>query len=432
MPEFITSTFAVTARGGSVITTYFERNTVMATKKKSAKSTSEFEEPYVDDASQSQVSDYDDDENAEAAAPPEAEMIAEAPEDAEADEAAPQAADNDVLNVKAEIEAVLCAGVEQGASGVQAMASATSGGDLIQGVGVGAPEFDMDQTSGDGPGVPVLNVYVAEPMTMEQTRRAIYDDFHVHAVGDDALPVNVHRTGMIDSQPHRHRARPSPCGISTGHFRITAGTLGCLARGRRAPRNARLLMLSNNHVLANSNNARFGDNIIQPGRADMGVNPRDRIAILERFVRIDFTGRPNLVDAATGWCWPNLVRREQIYRSGGAWRHFRISSTPRWCQQGLIVGKSGRTTQLTSGRVTGCNETIRVSYGAAGVAVFRNQIAIRGLRGDFSRGGDSGSIIWTWDSRRNPVGLLFAGGGGYTFANKIQYVLPALDINLYT
>lgn len=403
----------------------------MPSRKKSTGSSSEFDDPDVGQGSEPEP-DYDDDEVAESLSPPDLDADSASTEDAEADESFAPSADHDVLSVKAEIEAVICAGVEKQSAGFQALGAPATAGDCIQGVGIGSPEFDMEQTAPDGPGVPVLNIYVSEPMTMEETRRAIYDDFKVQAVGDDTLPVNVHVSGIIDSQPHRHRERPAPGGISVGHYKITAGTLGCLSRGRRAPRNRRLLMLSNNHVLANSNNARFGDNIIQPGRYDGGVNPRDRIAILERFVRIDFSGRPNLVDCATGWCWPKLVRREEIYRAGGAWRYFRISSTPRACQQGLLVGKSGRTTQLTVGRITGCNETIRVNYGPSGVAVFRNQIAVRGLRGDFSAGGDSGSVIWSWDSRRNPVGLLFAGGGGYTFANKIQYVLSALDINLYT
>ena len=50
----------------------------------------------------------------------------------------------------------------------------------------------------------------------------------------------------------------------------------------------------------------------------------------------------------------------------------------------------------------------------------------------FSQGGDSGSLIWTWNNQRLPVGLLFAGGGELTFANKIDNVLRALDINLVT
>lgn len=389
---------------------------------------SEYEDP---DTGQETEQDFDDvGEDVEMFDAPEADDTAQSlDEEAAQDEAALSSADNDVLAAKAEVEHQLCARVE--ACAASASAFDVDAGDMIQGVGVGTPEFDMEQTSHEGPGASVLNIYTSERLSMEETRRSLFDDFSVQSVADDGFPVNVHHTGIIDSQPHRHRARPSPCGISVGHFRITAGTQGALSRGRRAPRRNRLLMLSNNHVLANSNNARFGDNILQPGRADGGRNPQDRIAILERFVPINFGGRPNLVDAATGWCWPERVRKEFLYRSGGRWRHFRVASTPVGCRRGMIVGKSGRTTQLTSGRITGCGETIRVRYGAR-VAVFRDQIAVRGLRGQFSAGGDSGSLIWTWNSRRNPVGLLFAGGGNFTFGNKIGHVLAALDISLVT
>lgn len=99
----------------------------------------------------------------------------------------------------------------------------------------------------------------------------------------------------------------------------------------------------------------------------------------------------------------------------------------------MPVGKSGRTTQLTSGRVIDTNASIRVNYGNGRVGNFRDQITIRGNGTTlFSQGGDSGSLIWTWDSRRLPIGLLFAGGGQFTFANKIHHVLNALDIGLYT
>jgi hypothetical protein len=76
--------------------------------------------------------------------------------------------------------------------------------------------------------------------------------------------------------------------------------------------------------------------------------------------------------------------------------------------------------------------TINVAYGGGRVATFADQIAIQASSGNFSAGGDSGSLIWTWDSARRPVGLLFAGGGNVTFANKIGRVLTALDIRLVT
>lgn len=310
---------------------------------------------------------------------------------------------------------------------------ALQGADNIVGVGIGPAMRDFESVGPKGPGAPVLNVYVAEPMTMDEAKAVLVDEFGASALSSDAEPVNVIRTGLIDTQPHRHRERPAPCGISVGHVKITAGTFGALARGRSGERVNRLLMLSNNHVLANSNAATAGDGILQPGPLDGGVDPRDRVAILERWVPIDFsTSGANFVDCATGWCWPDRVRREFIYRSGGGFAYFRCGSTPVTATVGMIVGKTGRTTQLTNGRVIDVSASLRVNFGFGRVANYRDQISIRGLNGDFSQPGDSGSLIWTWDSRRAPVGLLFAGGGGITFGNKIARVLSALDISFLT
>ena len=48
-------------------------------------------------------------------------------------------------------------------------------------------------------------------------------------------------------------------------------------------------ILSNNHVLANSNEAMVGDAILQPGPTDGGQNPSDVVARLERFVGLHYT-----------------------------------------------------------------------------------------------------------------------------------------------
>ncbi len=350
--------------------------------------------------------------------------------DADYEAASAFSADNDLLQLKQDLEAQIFGG----GGGISAAASGVSdAANAIVGVGIGAAHRDFESVGPSGPGAPVLNVYVTEAMDMEQVKGLLVDGFGASALASDATPVNVLVSGIIDSQPHRHRQRPAPCGISTGHFRITAGTIGALARGRRAPRINRLLMLSNNHVIANSNNAAVGDNILQPGPFDGGANPADRIALLEQWVPINFSAAGiNFVDAATGWCWPDRVRRDFIYRAGAGFGLFRVGSIPVAPLLGMIVGKTGRTTQLKAGRIIDTSASIRVNYGSGRIANFRDQITIRGLNGDFSAGGDSGSLIWTWDARRAPVGLLFAGGGGLTFGNKIGRVLSALDINLYT
>lgn len=300
----------------------------------------------------------------------------------------------------------------------------------VVGVGLGYVEETEELPSAE-PAAPALNLYVVEPMAEERARQVLVEQMNAAAAGDEEMPVNIFVTGEIEAQPHRFRMRPAPGGISVGHVDITAGTLGCLARGLNAPRTRRRLILSNNHVLADSNAGSFGDSIVQPGPLDGGTSPADRIAILERFVPIDFGGRPNVVDCATGWAWPDRVQVGQVFVRNGVRRIFRTGSRPVSCRRFRLVGKSGRTTQLTLGRIVDCNATIRVRYGPR-TALFRDQISIRGFGRLFSAGGDSGSLIWSWSPRRSPVGLLFAGGGGFTFANKIQHVLRALDIRLET
>ena len=310
-------------------------------------------------------------------------------------------------------------------TGVQSVESFTSGAGNVQGVAIGLG----DASASGVPGEPTLAVFVAEPTSPDQVRSTVVDALGVQAATD--VPISVHRSGVIDAQPHRFYIRPAPGGVSIGHPRVTAGTLGCLAVGRTAPRNSRLMLLSNNHVIANSNNAVFGDCISQPGRYDGGTCPAHQIAILERFVPIAFGGATNYVDCATGWCWPDRVRRELVYLSGGTPQFFRIGSAPIHPQLGMNVGKSGRTTQLTSGRVVALNWSGKINYGV-GVAFFARQFVVQGHSALFSAGGDSGSSVWTWDARRAPVGLLFAGGGSYTICNPMPWVVAALDINLYT
>jgi hypothetical protein len=329
-----------------------------------------------------------------------------------------------LLDAKGELEeAIRQQGRPAGVHEVEAFASDVGN---VQGVGIGLGEPGGPAA----PGSPTLAVFVAERAHVDQVRSVVVESFGVQTAAD--LPLTVHRSGIIDAQPHRFYIRPAPGGVSVAHYRVTAGTIGCLSIGRTAPRNSRLMVLSNNHVLANSNNAVFGDCICQPGPYDGGRCPDQQIAILERFCPIVFGGATNYVDCATGWCWPDRVRRELVYLYGGVPQFFRISGQPLYPQLGWNVGKSGRTTQLTSGRIVALNWSGWINYGV-GSAWFAGQFVVQGFGGAaFSAGGDSGSSVWTWDATRYPVGLLFAGGGGYTICNPMPWVVSALDINLYT
>ena len=66
------------------------------------------------------------------------------------------------------------------------------------------------------------------------------------------------------------KTTPLKIGSSIGHYKITAGTLGGFVRSRD---DGSVLILSNNHVLANENKGKKGDAILQPGAIDGGKNP---------------------------------------------------------------------------------------------------------------------------------------------------------------
>ncbi|MBL8329526.1 MAG: hypothetical protein JNJ71_11775 [Rubrivivax sp.] len=336
-----------------------------------------------------------------------------------------QRLDPQVLAAKAEIEKLLAelAGDSEGAQSAAAQEANI--------VGVGISLGDPAHGFAGVPGEPVLEIYTLEPEAASETRARLAAVAGVSAMASADFPMNVVHTGMIDAQAHRMRLRPAPGGISVGHTAVTAGTFGCLVRGRSAPRNARLMVLSNNHVLANVNAGPIGHSVVQPGSFDGGRHPADQIAILERFVPVNFAaGAANVVDCATAWAWPDRVRKELMYLSNGAVQTFTIGAQPVAPAVGMLVGKTGRTTQLKQGRITAVGVTVNVNFGGGRVARFVNQISIRGTGPEFSAGGDSGSLIWTWDARRAPVGLLFAGGGGTTFANPIASVLAALDVSI--
>lgn len=106
----------------------------------------------------------------------------------------------------------------------------------------------------------------------------------------DGMRTDVYEVGYLRAQQANNptgRFRPViPPGVSIGHYKVTAGTFGVLVTDKNT---GEKLILSNNHVLANSNDALVGDAILQPGTIDGGQNPGDAIAALERFVKLRYT-----------------------------------------------------------------------------------------------------------------------------------------------
>ena len=330
---------------------------------------------------------------------------------------------DDLLALRDAVETTLLAASGQ----IEAFADESPSQGIV-GVGIGLPDPTSLAFSGV-PGEPALTLFTESPLPQEQLLSQVAESAGTRALS--SIPIEQVPVGSVDAYSFRGRHRPAPGGVSVGHVNITAGTLGSRAIGLTAPWTNRHLILSNNHVLANSNDARVNDSIVQPGPTDGGRHPGDQIAVLARWVPINFGGAVNFVDAAFGWAWHERIRGEQYYLSGGANAYYRTGTAPLGASLGMVVGKSGRTTGLTQGRVTQIGVSVNVNYGLGRVALFRNQIAIQSVNANpFSAGGDSGSLIWQWATGVRPVGLLFAGGGGTTFANPIGAALAALNIRL--
>jgi hypothetical protein len=234
-----------------------------------------------------------------------------------------------------------------------------------------------------------------------------------------AQPVLAERPEEISTQLLRERIRPVEGGYSVGHYQITAGTYAtAVCDAQPFPGiPARYYVLSNNHVLANSNNARIGDPILQPGPYDGGVVGRDTIARLSRWVTIQFApNTTNYVDAAIADGEFHVLDRE-IYWIG----YVRGATAPA---VGMLVRKTGRTTNYTTGSITAINATVNVNYGGGQIARFVNQIVTTHM----SAGGDSGSLLLDLENRA--VGLLFAGSSAITIHNDIRYVQALLGIRI--
>jgi hypothetical protein len=185
-----------------------------------------------------------------------------------------------------------------------------------------------------------------------------------------------------------------------------------------------LCILSNNHVLANVNDATKGDRILQPGPVDGGT-ASDKVAELQRFIRLNFAGI-NEVDAAVALT--SFTRASPECQDFGT-----INPEPVDPAVNMRVRKTGRTTGPTLGTILETDASIRVGYGGGRSCQFEGQIRIVGSNGAaFSAGGDSGSLILTAGSLQ-PVALLFSGGQApdgtlSTFATPIQVVMDRLGI----
>ncbi len=311
------------------------------------------------------------------------------------------------------------------------------------------PDVVGTGTGLDPDGEAVIRVFSARP-----------DDGRIPA-SLEGVPVRTRVTGRIHAlrgvtcdtggdgvcQTTERWPLPVPIGVSVGHPSITAGTIGA-----RVSDGANVFALSNNHVLAASNQAALGDAALQPGPFDGGsLAAGDAIGTLFDFEPIVFCEvififviceETNRFDAAIALSSPSALGFATPGGEFGSAPGYGAPSPtlhPAYGDpslqgdedlallQQLPVQKVGRTTGRTTGLIDTIQLTVDVCYDetCSLVARFEDQLAVSGA---FSAGGDSGSLVVTDDALRQPVALLFAGSSTQTILSRIDLVLDRFGV----
>jgi len=228
------------------------------------------------------------------------------------------------------------------------------------------------------------------------------------------------------------------------------GTLGALVQDGAENQ----YILSNNHVLAESDQGKIGDTIDEPGLIDNGCVPLSHagstlrpVGTLSYFVPL--ASRQSNVDAALAAVAPGAVDPAgSILQLGeaAAGGNDSLGAAPPMAGTGEVLNasnlgsvqlvKSGRTTGLTCSTVESVDLSVRINYfkdcaetQPYYTKTFNNQIGIAGEK--FSDSGDSGALVLD-SSNAEPIGLLFSGGtdgdgAGLSVANPISDVLQELS-----
>jgi hypothetical protein len=267
-------------------------------------------------------------------------------------------------------------------------------------------------------------------------------------------------TAGVTSDPSTHEtklASPASLGSSGGNnndYDISGnqivdccgGTLGSLIQNSSGTQ----FLLSNNHVLARSDQASLSETIVQPGLIDDNCTPNTQggtetpVGTLTGFLSL----KSNLTnaDAAIAAVNANAVSPTgNILELGALQSNGTLAAAPPGISStagkgenpslNMIVAKSGRTTGLTCAAVSALSLTVSVDYFTDCAEtkpyltkVFTNQIGISGNQ--FSDAGDSGSLVVD-TTNAEPVGLFFAGGANQSgvsegVANPVSEVLSEL------
>lgn len=222
-----------------------------------------------------------------------------------------------------------------------------------------------------------------------------------------------------EKSARKQRSDPLRPGISIGHVRSTAGTLGCLVQEAAS---GELRLLSNWHVFQGEDGD-LGDEIAQPGPHDDNRVSQNVCATLER----SFLGLAG--DCAIARLSARTAS-EEILDLGVPVREI---ADPELDD---LVVKSGRTTDVTHGRVTRIHTISSLKYGSKGeqrIGGFEigPDEARPAPNGEISMGGDSGSAWMATDESGDATDLMLGLHFGGEAVEPAEYALACYASSVF-
>ncbi|QFZ18172.1 DNA/RNA non-specific endonuclease [Saccharothrix syringae] len=197
--------------------------------------------------------------------------------------------------------------------------------------------------------------------------------------------------------PRKTRVDPVVPGVSVGHVRVSAGTVGCIVYDRE---DGTPYVLSNWHVLHGPHGA-LGEDVVQPGVHDDNRTDRNRLGRLVR----------SHLGAAGDCAIATIEDRAFAAEVHGLGVGVEKIGEP---DLGDKVVKSGRTTGVTHGVVRRVDVLAKIDYGAGighreiGCFEIGPDRAKPAPDGEISTGGDSGAA-WLFKSANGRPGRTLAG-----------------------
>ncbi len=269
-------------------------------------------------------------------------------------------------------------------------------------------------------------------------REGVTSNAETHQTEQVATPILLGSSGSNDNDYDTQGNRIVDC---------CGGTLGSLIENASGTE----YLLSNNHVLAESDQAHMNDTIIQPGLIDDDCKPYadggsvTPVGTLSAWLPLSSSSTN--ADAAIAQVNSGAVNTSgSILELGPRQPDGTLAAAPPGVSStggkgenaeiNMTVAKSGRTTGLTCANVAALDLDVQVEYYRDCAETkpyltkdYTNQIGIEGNQ--FSDAGDSGSLVVD-ASDAEPVGLFFAGGvdsSGVSegVANPASGVLSELD-----